>query len=118
MTTETEYKMTTEEHKAAAAVILQQLGGRQFIAMVGAKHLSVDDRLNTPNMGCEIKAGTKVTHMTIVLDPDDTYTMKLIRIRGSKLTVVDETSGLYCDMLQDHFTEITGLNTTLGTLGR
>jgi hypothetical protein len=110
--------LTAQEHKEHAGEILRQLGGRQFIAMVGAKYLTFDSDLNTPNMACKISAGRKVTHMKIVLDASDTYTVTFYRIRADKINIVREVSGVYNDMLQSVFTEVTGLNTSLGTMGQ
>lgn len=109
----TDYKMTKEEHQAAAEEIRRQLGGRMFSAMVGAKYYTYSSELNTPNLSCKIQAGRKVTHMKIVLDPDDTYTMTLYKFTGEDLKVIDETSGLYNDMLADHFESVTGLYTRM-----
>ncbi len=121
MATETGYKLTTQEHKEYCQEILNQLGGRQFIAMVGANSITFDGTLNTPNLALRFKGSNKANYVKVTLDPDDTYTVKFHRLSSDierSMKPVKEYSGVYCDMLQDIFTSVTGLYTTLGTLGR
>ena len=110
--------------------ILQQLGGNKFIAMTGANHLlGLDNglRMALP------KNISKANRLEITLNVMDTYNVrfyryssggvKLKRDKDGKLIdivekkEVDKTIGeygnVYCDMLQDIFTEVTGLNTRL-----
>ena len=107
---------TNELRKQEAGVILKQLGGNKFIAMVGACDFVYDGKAKYANATMRIKAGRKVTHLKVQLDSTDTYVMTFYRIRGSKMTVVQEVKGVYNDMLQEVFTEVTGLATSLGTM--
>ena len=117
-----------EERKYIATTIIEQLGGNRFIAMTGAK-----DFIALEKGGVEFAIGRnskKVNRVKITLEWDDTYTMQFVNYRAPKLvvnnktlsadwkpeqrTVLNEVSGVYCDMLQDIFTENTHLYTSLG----
>ena len=110
--------ITTEEHKAYAMEIINQLGGPHFIMMTGAQYISYDSTAENPNVAFKIRGSRKVTHVKIVLDPLDTYTVEFIKIHGNTMKTVNIETGIYNDMLQDIFTKNTGLNTSLGTMGR
>lgn len=96
-----------------ANAILQQFGGRQFIAMTGAK-----DMIGRPD-GLSFKlprAAKGINCVRVTLDPSDTYTVEFLRLgRSPKFTVtpVSTHADIYCDMLQDVFTRQTGLYTRL-----
>lgn len=101
-----------------AQTILEQLGGRKFIAMTGARNFvggesSLAFRL--PGGGGFCKKGINVVQIT--LTPDDTYTMTFQRRNHVKgvLTWTDiaQHHGVYFDMLQSMFTSETGLATQL-----
>lgn len=101
-----------------AKTILEQLGGRKFTVMTGAKNYIGDANSLTfrlPGAGGFCKDGINVVKVT--LDPSDTYTVVFSRLRGAKLTVVSQSSDVYADVLQDVFTRATGLATSLGTMG-
>ncbi len=105
-----------------AQTILQQLGGNRFIAMTGAKNF-VDDgytlRMTLP------RNASKANRLYITLDFDDTYTMRFFRYTAprlntkkftfskEKVTEVKTIKGVYCDMLQERFTEVTKMYTRL-----
>lgn len=96
--------------KTVAVTILQQLGGNKFIAMTGAKNFYALDN----GMGCKIGRNSKgVNHLKIILNAMDTYDMEFIRVRNDKITVVSKANDVYFDMLQEVFTEHTGLYTRL-----
>lgn len=107
-----------EERKAQAAEILSQLGGRQFVAMTGAKYITYDGTAPTANLSLKFQGSPVATHLKIVLDGMDTYTVTFLKVRGNDCRTVKEFTGVYNDMLQSIFTETTGLHTTLGTCGR
>lgn len=98
-----------------ARTILEQLGGNQFAMMTGAKNFIAAEKGLSFKVGRNSKS---VSHVRITLDPDDTYSVEFIRVRAGKLTQVAKETGVYCDMLQNIFTEHTGLYTSLGSLGR
>jgi hypothetical protein len=96
-----------------ATTILEQLGGHRFLAMTGARNLtSGPDRLY---FGLPRNPG-KVTHVGIVLEPSDTYTLTFWRMtfRGSSAPLIlREEKDIYAEDLQARFTESTGLYTRL-----
>jgi len=97
-----------------ANTILSQLGGRRFLVMTGAKNLvgsenSLSFRINSVNYD-----GKRVNVLRVTLDPSDTYTVTASYLRAGKLTTVAERSDVYCDSLQETFTRLTGLHTSLG----
>lgn len=105
-----------------ADIILEQLGGNKFLAMTGANHLVSDGntlRMNLP------KNASKANRLRITLNADDTYTMNFFKFTAGRLNKktfawtedkkidVKEIKGVYCDMLQDIFTSVTGMYTHL-----
>ena len=103
-----------------AETILQQLGGARFVAMTGSSGFISDG--NTLRMKL-IKNGSKANRLWITLDADDTYTMRFFRYTAprfsqktlkfspEKITEVKTFKTVYCDQLQDLFTDVTGLYT-------
>ena len=105
-------KSMKEDYEFDAETLLQQLGGRKFIAMTGAKDLMVDRE----NKSLHMKIGRNskgINHLKITYMPDDTYTMDFGRIRKLDYKVVRSISGVYAEALQDVFTEVTGMYTSL-----
>lgn len=99
-----EYKMTISE------TILTQLGGQKFIAMTGAKNFISEKSALSMKIG---KNNKNITHVKIELTPLDTYKIIFYKIRGVNIKIQNKISGIYADMLQQIFTEKTGLNTYL-----
>ena len=97
-----------------ANTILEQLGGRRFRVMTGAKDFvggenSLMFRLpSTPHF---VKDG--INKVRITLEPSDTYKIEFFKIRGVKFKTVAETRDIYFDQLQEVFTRHTGLTTRL-----
>jgi len=100
-----------------ANTILEQLGGRRFLAMTGAKNLSgTDDSL----VFALPRNPRHVTHVRVRLDPSDTYTVTFWKLglgHKNSMEIIGEESNVYDDNLQTVFTAGTGLYTTLGTMG-
>lgn len=97
---------------SVASIILEQLGGGQFIAMTGAKDL-VD---GGDYLGFKLPshfARNGINYVRITLTPDDLYNIEFGKIRGFDYIVVEEYNGVYFDQLQEIFTQITGLDTHL-----
>ena len=107
-----------------ANTIYQQLGGGRFTAMTGAKNfIALENglRFNIPTNA------SKANKVTVTLDADDTYTVTFTRYTPysfkitkngfketpEKIVVIKELDGIYCDMLQDTFTAVTGMYTRL-----
>lgn len=105
------------KNPSVAQTILQQLGGNKFLAMTGAKTL-----VNHGN-GLSFKlpsnfAREGINYVKIILNGRDLYDVEYGKIRGSKYTVMHESRGIYNDMLRTDFSRMTGLNVSLGTMGR
>lgn len=105
MTTQTNTDMTV------ANTILAQLGGRRFIVMTGSTNFT--GRAD----GLSFKVGSNpkgVTHVRVTLTDMDDYTVEFLKIRGTKMPVtLAEVDGIYCDQLEEVFTNHTGLYTRL-----
>lgn len=107
--------------------ILQQLGGRQFLAMTGSKNLlysAIENNWLSMHL-TRNKLGAQ--YLKIILTPMDVYRMEFSRsvkkyetLPGGKRICIDEKlvilktiEPVYDDQLQDIFTEVTGLYTHL-----
>ena len=93
-----------------ANTILDQLGGRRFIVMTGARNLVGGVNSLSMKIGRNEK---KVTHVRITLNHLDLYDMEFLSIRNLDVKTVDTASGIYADDLQRVFTGGTGLDTHL-----
>lgn len=95
-----------------AETILEQLGGGRFAAMTGAKGFA---ELPDKN-GLRFRIGRNaksVNCVVIILDANDTYTVKFLRANIRRVTLLSSVSGIYCDKLQAVFTEHTGMYTKI-----
>ena len=100
-------KNTTEESSAIATTIANQLGGtRKLAMMVGAKNFVALESGLTFKLGKGTKNG--ITHVTVTLDADDTYTVRFQRVYGHKVTEKGSSSDVYCDQLVNLFESTTG----------
>jgi len=96
-------------------IILQQLGGRRFTAMTGARDLIGDEN----SLMFRLPKGfakNGINKVRITLDWTDTYTFEALKIyRGAELKfdVIEKQEGVYAEELQGVFTRITGLDTHL-----
>lgn len=91
-----------------ASTILQQLGGKHFIAMTGANNfVGFDSGLMfmVPKHLCRNGANK----VRIVLDPSDTYTVEFWHIRGMDWRQISKHDLIYADRLQQLFAEQTGM---------
>jgi hypothetical protein len=97
-----------------AQTILDQLGGRRFTVMTGArKFVGGDDYLTFRLPGAGGYCKDSINCVRITLTPMDDYTMEFMRIRGTKVKEVRTAGGVYCNQLQTVFTDATGLATSL-----
>lgn len=102
-----------------AQTILEQLGGRRFQMMTGAKSLTAQPdglTFRLPGGGGFCQDG--INMVDIRLTGRDDYDLTFSRVRGRTVTTIKSLTGIYADQLQDVFTSATGLQTSLGTLGR
>lgn len=95
-----------------ANTILNQIGGRRFIMMTGAKDFVAGECGITFRIpGRSARNG--INKVRIVLMPDDTYEMQFIKYANMLDKRVATTTGVYCDMLEDIFEANTGLYTSM-----
>jgi hypothetical protein len=99
-----------------ANTILEQLGGRRFVSMTGAKALTACDnglRMKLPGN----LTRSRINWLEVKLEANDTYTMTFAserRPRGkawAERKVVERVELVYCDQLEDVFETVTGLYT-------
>lgn len=95
-----------------ANTILEQLGGNRFRAMTGAKSFSAGERSLAFRLSSRLTRD-KIACVRITLGASDTYAVEFLAIRGLKVVVVDMRVDVFCDQLQDVFTQVTGLQTRL-----
>lgn len=98
---------TTETRQEIAGTILDQIGGRVFRTMTGAKDFIALESGLRLTIGRNAK---NVRTIDIVLDSSDTYTVKFYNVRGR---VLSETSMVYADALRGMIEDNTGLRTSM-----
>jgi hypothetical protein len=89
-----------------AKTILEQLGGEHFVAMTGAKNFVGTEDSLTFEVGSNPK---HVSHVRVTQTPDDLYAVTFFR-KGKAPRIMD---GICCDILQELFTNNTGLYISL-----
>ena len=93
-----------------AQTIKDQLGGRIFSVMTGAKNFIA---LNGGGLSFKVGRNCKgVNRVSVLYDTaSDLYGVEFGRLRGSQYKVLTKIEGVYCDQLQSVFTTHTGLET-------
>jgi hypothetical protein len=105
----------TEKHMEIAKTIQHQMNG---LRMIGARNL-IAGETGTGfgylqfQYGAGLKAANKSTHCRVVLEPDDTYTVKFFKVRGTNCTEVSIHDTVYCDDLIRLFEKETTLYLTM-----
>lgn len=108
---ESNAKFKTEiDNRQVGRTITDQLGGRKFQAMTGAKDFLLHDKAISFKVP---KAKDGITHVKVSLAPDDTYDVDFKSVRGTAVKDVHNLKGIHADQLQSIFTEKTGLDTHL-----
>lgn len=98
-----------------AQTIIAQLGGSRFVAMTGAKQFTwseTEHRL-TMKLG---RNRQRITHMSITLDPTDTYSVEFLRASVRVREIAASHSGIYCNMLAQLVEAETGMALSIGAL--
>ena len=99
-------------------IILQQLGGGKFIAMTGAKDFIGGSEF----LGFKIpKNMSAANRVTIKYFPaKDLYEIDFIKSsrNGLDTKIIKTYDNVYADQLREIFTSFTGMETSLGTMGR
>ena len=104
--------------------IFEQLGGGRFALMTGSNMFIGDD--NTLRMKLA-KNASKANRLEITLNGIDLYDMRFyrytaermsfrnneFRIYPEKVTEIKTINDVYCDQLQEIFTDVTGLYTRI-----
>ena len=101
------------ESKQIAQTILEQLGGRQFMMMVGAKNLVT---LTDGGLAFQFGTGAKNKANRVRVEYDygaDAYNVEFGKIYRSAWKTISRHEGIYADMLQALFTDETGFFTSL-----
>jgi hypothetical protein len=97
-----------------ANTILEQLGGRRFIAMTGARGLVAGKNGLSFRLPRSPFNAKRINAVQIELTPGDTYRIAFYRISpAASETVIAVHDGVYCDELADVFTQETNLLTHL-----
>ena len=107
-------RMTREEHRAAAQLILNQLGGNQFVVMTGAKNFVVLDDTARGGIQFKFELCQKANTLIIKVDDWDTYTVQFWKIGKKTCKLTKEYERVYNDMLPEIFRSYTRLETSLG----
>jgi hypothetical protein len=98
----------------ASQIILEQLGGRRFLAMTGAKCLLHHEPVlgvHLPRKPGFVKQG--VNYIKISLSPLDLYDIEFGRIKGLDYKVIEKVEGVYSENLCEVISETTGLALSL-----
>lgn len=96
---------------AVANTILAQLGGAgRLRLMTSARDFLGDAKWLSFRVGRNARGVNKVK---VTLDPSDTYTVEVFRVRGTTVKVLGSASGVYADSLVSSFESLTGLYLTL-----
>lgn len=99
-----------------AQTILQQIGGKRFAVMTGSKNFIDTGKGLRMNLS---RNQTRANRLEITLDEStDTYTMRFYKRSITKhfdvkVKEIAEYDMVYCDMLEEMFTSVTGLYTRL-----
>ena len=105
-----------------ATIIVNQLGGNKFITMTGSKNIIALEKSVRMDL---TKNQSGANRLEITLDGFDLYNMrfykytagrmnmKTFQYTDDKVTEIEEYNGVFCDQLQEIFTAVTGLDTTL-----
>lgn len=115
-------KESIQSNKQIFSDMLSQLGGRKFVVMTGSKNfMSADITEANKNAWLRMdlsrnKSGAN--RLKIILNYDDTYTMYFYKQQIKNfvdcvITHEKKYEGIYADMLQEIFTQHTGLYTYL-----
>lgn len=103
-----------DERMQIAKTILGQLGGRQFMVMTGARNcFATQDGLqfSLPSNGRHPESNKTINRVRVDLTEMDDYTVSVHYVRRLSVTDIDQREGVYCDNLQEVFTDLTGLLT-------
>jgi hypothetical protein len=101
-----------QDSKKVAGTILQQLGGRKFMMMVGAHNLVCSGE-GCGTLMLKFKGSRVANYLKVTLTGMDLYDVEFGKIWGTNYKVVKNVEGYYNDMLVELFESTTGLYTRL-----
>lgn len=107
--------MPATSSPSIAQTILEQLNGRKFVVMTGAKNLVAHSNalsFKLPSTPHFVRDG--INYVKVTLTDADDYTLEFGRVWGHSYKVIRTTDGIYSDQLRETFTNVTGLDTSLG----
>lgn len=115
---------TAVDYKTIGATILQQLGGQKFVMMTGCSKFMIGEKSETnPKYWLRMNIGQNskgVNRLKVYYNEvTDDYTMEFYRqvmdhkTFDVKISRVKIYENVFCDQLQELFTEATGLYTHL-----
>lgn len=93
-----------------AETIMKQLGGRRFSLMTGSSKFIAGDYSLSFKL---VRNPSKANYCRITLNGMDLYDMEFFKSKGADLELIEKKEGLYDDMLQSSFTQVTKLYTSL-----
>ncbi len=104
---------------AVSQAILDQLGGRAFLAMTGARDLVGGERRLTFRLPRGF-AKDQINRVEIVLEASDTYSVRFTKgnAQARVRRIVRYETGIYHDMLAPLFRDATGLETRMPRIVR
>lgn len=103
---------SSNDGQQAAKSILQQLGGNKFIVMTGARNFAALGNIMQFRLPQRF-ALAGINLVTVKLTGADLYDMEFFKQTSKTLASIAKHEGLYADMLQSTFTDVTGLHTRL-----
>lgn len=95
-----------------ANIILEQLGGKKFIAMTGANHFAGTNDSLTFRLPSRF-AQNGINLVKIRIKDNDLYNVEFLKRWAKNIKVIANHDDLYADMLKKIFTSETGLDTHL-----
>lgn len=102
---------TQEDKSFVAEQIFKQLGGNRFKVMTGSHSFAASKRTLVMKLR---RNKSKANYLKIKLNGMDVYDMYFYKIGASaEMKLMAEKNGVYDDMLEGLFTEVTGLYTRL-----
>ena len=105
----------TRDDMHVANTILAQLGGNRFIAMTGARNMVRSPTALSLRFGSGSKGG--INTLRVELNANDYYDVSFYKLRVGALQVIAKIDNVPAENLREVFTRVTGLETSLGTMG-
>ena len=93
--------------------MLAQLGGSRFKAMTGATSFAGDETMLSFRLPRNMTK-QRAWGMRITLQQDDLYHLELLTMKDFEVKVVDDRRDVFVENLRETFTDMTGLDTSLG----